>query len=86
MRCARVDRVLAFALSTLLVCGIINTALAVIEQAWWAWSVGGTCLTAALLISRRWLQPPSHRRSPHVAPSQRRTLVLLARDDVDAAV
>ncbi|MCS7484142.1 hypothetical protein ACFFQW_28930 [Umezawaea endophytica] len=31
-RRARADRVLAFALGTLLVCGVINTALAIIDQ------------------------------------------------------
>lgn len=83
VRCARADdRVLAFALGTLLVCGVINTTLAVIEQTWWAWGVGGACLTAALLVARRWFQTPNHKRSPHRAPPQRTTLVLLARDDV----
>ena len=85
MRCARADRVLAFALGTLLVCGIINTVLAVIEQAWWAWGVGGTCLTVALLVARRWLHPSSRRRSHQVARPQHTTLILHTRDDVDAA-
>ncbi|WNV87143.1 hypothetical protein [Umezawaea sp. Da 62-37] len=62
MRCAHVDRVLALALGTLLVCGVINTVVAVIEQAWWAWGVGGACLTAAAVVAAKWFPPP--RRAP----------------------
>jgi hypothetical protein len=85
VRCARVDRVLALALGTLLVCGVINTALAVIEGAWWAWGVGGACLTVASVVAKRWFQPPRAQRAPHVAPAKRPKRLLLDRDDVNAA-
>jgi hypothetical protein len=85
MRCARVDHILALALGTLLVCGVINTALAVIDQTWWAWGVGGTCLTIALTVARRWLRPVGHRPVPPPAPGRFPELALFDRDDIDAA-
>lgn len=81
MRCARVDRVLAFALGTLLVCGVVNTAVAVIEREWWTWGVGGACLTAALVVAKLWLEPACRKRERHVAERAAE----LVRLDVDAA-
>jgi hypothetical protein len=84
MSCARIDRVLAFALSTLLVCGVINTAVAVIEQAWWLWGVGGACLTAATIVARGWLPPPHRQRLPHV--TEKPDMALFDHDDINATV
>lgn len=86
MGCARGDRVLALALGTLLVCGAVNTALAVVEGTWWAWVVGGACLVAASDVTRRWFRPPSGRSRPLAATARFTTFVPLPRhDDVDAA-